>query len=950
MTFKIRRGDADLGTATLDDLRRRLDSGELTGGEHVKTEGDSSWRPLQDVLIDGGLSAAPPVLAPESPKRRAKRLRLLMIAGGAVIALGATAYSVLKANGTRPSVPDDGLAIAMLPLPIAKTPTVRDVNARAREFYLRQWLEGFQKRGIHNAATDSAAEEFIRVHIDRKYGPKSASPLSLETEGRRLANDPNLKDPIVITLAAMNTLNWYDRVKLYKRALELYPSTGHLAFPAFCAGVNLMNESKYDYDQEGELNTTALLNLSRCFSDGSFQPGDQRELAEILVSGWGSTFFGKNDSAVCDIVNQAGPSYHWLALLLDGERFITEAWKVRGDGWSNSVSDQQRAEFKRLLGEGVTPLTEAWRLHPDYPEAANLMIEDSLGGAGLAAMRTWFDRALSAQIDHPGAWNKMRWGLRPRWYGSRPAELALGKAAVNTGRFDTDVPLKYFDFVTDVESESVMPPGTRIFGQPEIWPDLQRMYEGYIAEPAQAASRNDWRYSYAAVAYLAGRYDIVRKQLEVLDWKLPSSAETGWGVDLSSMPLEVAARTGPLGAEVTAAEAARTAGDRAGALRRFSELASKHTSDVRTVAFIKLRLSRLTDEQHLAEGKWIGLLPANDQDTNWVYSFGNARRNPDGSLDVEYGPKGHMLFQKMQVGGNFEVRGRFEVIRSSNTNFQAGIVIGVPDIDTYNWYGFRIKRHDEEGDVVCFGLGWSLREIVQHVALSDRSNSFDLVLNDGQVTASVNGEQVFDGADTPSQIQVAPDSYFVGLGAFSDSTDAVVRYHDVEVRKILPSDEGKLSGAPVVQPTPTPTSVPPGVLSVPYQIAADKDEMNRAIERVKQIVNQPAFSVPIKEGMNVTWWSDIWFHPGVSEPDYGIVDITKSQQFPYSKCEYVASNQHPDIAFLASDLEFNPWTKFFYTDWSVPKKRLTRSEMAEVNRLYRAIGRCKADLARLGSQ
>jgi hypothetical protein len=210
-----------------------------------------------------------------------------------------------------------------------------------------------------------------------------------------------------------------------------------------------MNESKYDYDQEGELNTTALLNLSRCFSDGSFQPGDQRELAEILVSGWGSTFFGKNDSAVCDIVNQAGPSYHWLALLLDGERFITEAWKVRGDGWSNSVSDQQRAEFKRLLGEGVTPLTEAWRLHPDYPEAANLMIEDSLGGAGLAAMRTWFDRALSAQIDHPGAWNKMRWGLRPRWYGSRPAELALGKAAVNTGRFDTDVPLKYFDFVTD---------------------------------------------------------------------------------------------------------------------------------------------------------------------------------------------------------------------------------------------------------------------------------------------------------------------------------------------------------------------------------------------------------------------------------------------------------------------------------------------------------------------
>ena len=99
--------------------------------------------------------------------------------------------------------------------------------------------------------------------------------------------------------------------------------------------------------------------------------------------------------------------------------------------------------------------------------------------------------------------------------------------------------------------------------------------------------------------------------------------------------------------------------------------------------------------------------------------------------------------------------------------------------------------------------------------------------------------------------------------------------------------------------------------------------------------------------MNVTWWSGTWFHPGATMPDYEKVDIGKTQQFPYSKYEYVASNLHPDIAFLGTDLEFNEMTKFFYTDRSVPKKRLTRSEMAEINRLYRVIGRCETDLRQL---
>ncbi len=948
MTYRIRREDADLGTATLEELRLRRESGELTGAEHVKGDTGSDWQLLDEVLHPGGLGASPPMLSPVPPSRGARGARIILIAGGAVIALAAAAYFARTAIRSRFSRSADGLAVALKPLPVAKTPTERDVQVRTREFNLRQWLEGYRKFGVHDPVSDPATEEFIRVCVEQnEEGPKADSPTSIEAECGRLAHDPKCTDPLVLTVVAANTLNWYDRVNLYKRALALFPSAGYLAYPAFFADVRLMNDSKYDYDQEGELNTSALARLSKCFADGSFQPRDQQDIASLFIDSWGYTFFSRNDAAVCDIVSRAGPSYHWLALVLDGERNIVDAWDARGEGRINTVSDEQLANFKRLLGEGGKRLKEAWAMHPDFPVAPSLMIYDSLGGTGLEEMRTWFDRAVAAQIDYSAAWKNMRWGLRPRWYGSGPAELALGKEALNTGRFDTDVPRKLFDCVEDVESWSELPPGQRIFGRPDIWPDLQKMYEGYVAEPTQAYTRRGWRTSYAAVAYFAGHYDVARKQLEALDWKLAPAAMTSWGVDLSSMPIEVAARTGPLGAGVAAAEAARTAGNRVAALRMFSDLDAKHTTDERTRDFIRIRLSRLTDEQHLAEGKWISLVPASDQDTNWVYSFGDAHRTADGSLEVEYGPKGHMLFPKMPVGGNFEVRGRFDVVRSSNTNFQAGIVIGQPDIETYNWFGFRIKRHDEEGDVVSFGLGWSLREITQHVVLSDKSNSFDLVLSDGRVTASVNDEQVFDGADTPASISFPEESYFVGLGAFSDSADAVVRYRGVELRRISPSEEAKLSSSAVARPEAAPTGASTKALTVPERIAADKEEMNHAIDRVKEIVNQPALSVPIKAGMNVTWWSGTWFHPGATMPDYEKVDIGKTQQFPYSKYEYVASNLHPDIAFLGTDLEFNEMTKFFYTDRSVPKKRLTRSEMAEINRLYRVIGRCETDLRQL---
>ena len=98
------------------------------------------------------------------------------------------------------------------------------------------------------------------------------------------------------------------------------------------------------------------------------------------------------------------------------------------------------------------------------------------------------------------------------------------------------------------------------------------------------------------------------------------------------------------------------------------------------------------------------------------------------------------------------------------------------------------------------------------------------------------------------------------------------------------------------------------------------------------------------------WEYDYWFRPGVDKPDFSTVDVRNTQQSPYDNEDFVCLKAQPAIVWVGRDLEFNPMTKFFYVDRSIPKKKLTQDEMITVNKLYRVIGRCEKELAKSGIQ
>src|SRR3954463_14809218 len=103
------------------------------------------------------------------------------------------------------------------------------------------------------------------------------------------------------------------------------------------------------------------------------------------------------------------------------------------------------------------------------------------------------------------------------------------------------------------------------------------------------------------------------------------------------------------------------------------------------------------------------------------------------------------------------------------------------------------------------------------------------------------------------------------------------------------------------------------------------EERDAALEQVRRIVNDPVPALPRDPDARVSVYSPGWFHEGAQRPNFA-ADVRRTQQLPYERSEYVTSDLNPGLMFRGRDLEFNSMLKYFYTDRSLPKRRLGESE------------------------
>ena len=796
MDYHLHCDGQSLGVFPLRELHQRRNAGELTGQEFVWREGMADWATLNSVLEAAGLGPGPIPPPIPAPVRRPNNLWLLWSLLGigllvlfclTVLGPGIVRFTKALRHGyhnARSGGFGASVALAARPIPVnSNALTEASSRLRAREFRVRQYIQGYQRNGDHSVPWDRKAYRLMDAWLAANYGGPASqtSPAALADQLMKL---PDFNDPLLLTVAAANASDPRERDWRLERALAGFDHSQYRAYPKFYATVLLSIDLGTDAAQVRSLDQRAAGYFAQAFSDGSFEPGDEPELGEILVDGWGRGFFQRNAPRVCEVVRQA-KAYPWLMLVLQGQEEVGLAWQARGSGYANSVSSKGWAGFNAHLATARSELTGAWQLQPDRPLAPSLMITVAMGQSNPQEMRTWFDRALEAQIDYPYAWSNFRWGLRPRWFGSQQALLALGFGALHTKRFDTDVPRKLFDCIGDVEAEQKLPAGRHLYGRVDLWPRLQQMYEGYLAEPSQAQFRAGWRSTYAAVAYLAGQYEVARRQLELLHWEPVRQNLTGWGTDLSLMPLKVAALTGNTAGEARLAESCYERRDLTTALEDYRELSSSAQADPRTRQFSLCRLEALRQEQLLAKGDWVDLLPSGTNDPNWVVQDGELQPLPDGGVEFGFGARGYSLYCRTRIGPEFEVKGEFEWVGSSNRRAQANLVMGLPDNRASEWYAFRLLRNLPTKPLACFSRGWTAQAVAHRATFYTGPNTFRFRLQGGKADAWVNEQQVLQKACPTRTLNLGSDC-LLGLAASGESHDYSVRYRSLKVRRLRP--------------------------------------------------------------------------------------------------------------------------------------------------------------------
>jgi hypothetical protein len=124
-------------------------------------------------------------------------------------------------------------------------------------------------------------------------------------------------------------------------------------------------------------------------------------------------------------------------------------------------------------------------------------------------------------------------------------------------------------------------------------------------------------------------------------------------------------------------------------------------------------------------------------------------------------------------------------------------------------------------------------------------------------------------------------------------------------------------------------------------------DLEAAVAQVKEIVNQPVTRVAMTSPDQAALFQPGWFHPGAIVPDFDHVDVRASQDCPYGKWPYVTSDVTPGFMFPGPELSFNAMTKWFYTDRTLPKKKLSEQELLQINDLYRTIGKSLRTLREL---
>jgi hypothetical protein len=699
-------------------------------------------------------------------------------------------------------------AVPPQPIPSAPTARTRRIDAPLLKAWVeRNLLGAYDRVGLKNPLWDAEARAFIERASGRVMGYDPPGRLEdLLQEGGHLL-DLGCNDPLVLYLhgrhlvvkdgclnVATETLRQsVDGMKSvpYPRAVARYAASALKR----CDTTRNVNKGW----RAGLADLEARW-FKESLADGSFRNGDQVVLASALAQGTGPDLLRRSGVAVAAEVSNLPWADKWLRLFVAGEAEAQQAYKARGTGWADEVSE---ADWKLVRQHAVRArenLTRAWQLRPDRPEAAAQMayLVNVDCGAG-ESVRMWFDRAVAAQMDYWPAYDAMITSLRDRWGGGTGELFGFARECAATQRFDTIVPSEALEVATTVASDEVDDARRRLnsvpmspaYGQEPVYHMLAQVLGGYIGEAVQSPRRAYWESRFACTAFGARRYREAREHLHAagghLALEIPHQPE--WPASRWESAIEVLGDESV--PEARAAEDLLTAGQRSAALQRFRAAERRLGGVAAARPYLQHRIATLALEEDLGRGQWVKFLPQTTDFAGWMLVYGEWRLEPDGALWGTFGASGSNLLCASRVGANFEIRGEIETATQTARLWHGGILFGYPEAGSSAWLAFRIGAI-AGGPRAWLSRGLSIPAHHVGIPLCPR-NRFHLQFWNGRVNATVNDTVVVRDYLHPGDGYLFDEGTLVGLGGYLDEEPFAVRYRNVELRRLSrpPAPEAK---------------------------------------------------------------------------------------------------------------------------------------------------------------
>lgn len=658
---------------------------------------------------------------------------------------------------------------------------------RLLAFNRRTLTEAYQQVGLRDPKWDALVIQYLdnytQVFSESRTAPSAES---LRAAGKEITG-LGCKDPLVLYCYGVAQASCNDAAGAEESLSAAAEGLLKSKYPAirqrYAATRMAYLVRNHGFKRQAEYETwrTQVITLmAKSLQDGSYRDGEQRIFIMQFDPDWDELFLDKREDVYQAIKAVKGID-PWILKIVEGDYWMAQAWKARGSGWAKTVTDEGWKGFYDGLAKARASLTSAWKMLPDYPEAAAKMIRVAMGEGDQQkeTPQVWFGRAIQAQADYLAAYNRYEYQLLPRWGGSHEAMLNFGSECLATKRFDTAIPYRYYVIVGKVVND-LDSPGTALWEDPAVFTNLQVMCEGYINSDNPPQRKSGYQSLYAAICWRTGHYDVARRILDELGDKAESHIfMRDFKTPFDAARSEIYALTSPFAYDLKAAQTLAASNFHIKAIDGYQDVMAQANADSNVIAYASQKIEALRLTVKTAQGDWIPLAIPGDL-KGWSVRAGAWKVEDDGAVVGESTRDGLLLVCDQLFDPNMEIKGELEFVQAPyKFKFNGAIAVGASDRKPNDLYSCLLYQAEREASA---GPGFRSSDRVTKPASVEGKNAFLMRSRDGRLTLIVNGATVFENAimiryDADSQQRVAVGGYYWYPGA-------TVRFKNLQIRSL----------------------------------------------------------------------------------------------------------------------------------------------------------------------